>query len=68
MKTIISLLAGLMICSCLSGCYIYSQEPLPPPAVIIAPPAAVVVPPAQRQPAPPPAPSGPPAGAIGPPR
>ena len=68
MKTITSILAFLIVSSCLSGCYVYTNEPLPPPAVIVAHPGVVVTPAPARPAPPPPAPSGPPAGAIGPPQ
>ncbi len=50
-----------------SGCYIYSNEPLPRPAVIIVP-AGQPPPPVQKQTEPPPAPVGPPAGEVGAPK
>ncbi len=61
----------LLLCTAyfliLNGCYIYTDEPLPHPVIIVPANSGGGVP----APAPPqdhPAPSGPPAGAVGPPQ
>ena len=55
----ISLIWGILILSCLSGCYVYTREPLPPPAIIIMPEGPPLA--APYPPPPPPA-----SGAVGP--
>ncbi len=61
----------LLLCTAyfltLHGCYIYTDEPLPPPVIII-PATSDEGLPASAPPQDRPAPSAPPAGAVGPPQ
>ncbi len=64
MKRMIACLALLsLIVASFSGCYVYTREPLPPPAIVIMPDAGPVPPPPPPTPPPPP-----PSGAVGPTR
>lgn len=68
-RTIALFLLGILVALGFSGCYIYTTEPPPQPAIVILPPGQTVVTPQQPQtPEPPPAPVGPPSGYVGPPR
>jgi hypothetical protein len=58
-KGIAVLVLGVATVSLLSGCYVYTREPLPPPAIVIMPEGP---PPAVQSPPPQP----PPSGAVGP--
>ena len=66
-KATILLVLGILTALFLSGCYVYTSDPLPPP-VIIVPPQGTPPPQQQNKPEPPPAPVGPPAGQVGPPQ
>jgi hypothetical protein len=56
-KAIAIIVFGITVSAFLSGCYIYTREPLPPPAIVIMPDG----PPPAAPPLPPPA-----SGAVGP--
>jgi len=65
-KAIILLMLGIFTALFLSGCYVYTSDPIPPPVIIV--PQQGTQPQQQKKSEPPPAPVGAPAGEVGPPK